>query len=351
MTSADNADAASSGAPNPDVSLPKLDGCQIEILRRVGREWARVCGAPETWREALPVDPDLGRFPSEIVPTRFGRFVPVGGKDGVELQATDEAEESRSLSGRVGRDARRVLLGPPLSSTAIATGRMRKLVALPVLSADALSSVAYGPEAMLAILVLGGSAALSYSLPIAAVIALLMLAVGVSYRQTIRAYPHGGGSYIVASDNLGRIPGLVAAAGLVTDYVLTVAVSVASGIAAVTSAIPSLSPDAVPIGVVVIAALLAGNLRGVRQAGAIFAAPTYAFIIAMFALVIVGLIGAAGHGFHPRPTPHLAATEGVGILLVLRAFASGSTAMTGIEAISNAVPPSGPPSGATLGPL
>jgi amino acid transporter len=338
VSSADNADAASSGAPNPDAALPKLDGGQIEVLRRVGREWTRVCGVPETWRKALPVDPDLGRYPSEIVPTRFGRFVPVAGEHGLELQATNEAEESPSLAGRVGHDVRRVLLGPPLSATAIATERMRKLVALPVLSADALSSVAYGPEAMLAILVLGGSAALSYSLPIAAAIASLMLAVGVSYRQTIRAYPHGGGSYIVATDNLGRIPGLVAAAGLVTDYVLTVAVSVASGMAAVTSAIPSLRPDAAPIGVVVIAALLAGNLRGVRQAGAIFAAPTYAFIIAIFSLVIVGLIGAASHGFHPRPTPHLAATEGVGILLVLRAFASGSTAMTGIEAISNAVP-------------
>jgi amino acid transporter len=335
---ADNTDAASSGAPNPDAVLPKLDRSQIDVLRRVGREWSRVCGTPEAWRKALPVDPNLGRYPSEIAPTRFGRFVRVAGEDGLALQASDAAEESPSLSGRVAHDVRRVLLGPPLNATAIATERMRKLVALPVLSADALSSVAYGPEALLAILVLGGSAGLSYSLPIAAAIAFLMLAVGVSYRQTIRAYPHGGGSYIVATDNLGRVPGLVAAAGLLTDYVLTVAVSVASGIAAVTSAIPSLSPDVVPIGVVVIAALLAGNLRGVRQAGAIFAAPTYAFIIAIFALVIVGLIDSAGHGFHPKPTPHLTATEGVGILLVLRAFASGSTAMTGIEAISNAVP-------------
>ena len=129
---------------------------------------------------------------------------------------------------------------------------MRKLVALPVLSADALSSVAYGPEAMLAILVLAGSAGLSYSLPIAGAIAFLMLAVGVSYRQTIRAYPHGGGSYIVATENLGRMPGLVAAAGLMTDYILTVAVSVAAGVAAITSAIPSLSPDTVAIGVAVI---------------------------------------------------------------------------------------------------
>ncbi|WP_030349395.1 amino acid permease [Streptomyces scopuliridis] len=215
---------------------------------------------------------------------------------------------------------------------------MRKLIALPVLSADALSSVAYGPEALLAVLVLGGTAGLAYSLPVALAIVFLMLAVGVSYRQTIRAYPYGGGSYIVATDNLGRVPGLVAAAGLMTDYVLTVAVSVSSGMAAVTSALPQLAGDTVLIGVLVIAVLLAGNLRGVRQAGALFAAPTYAFIIAVAALVAVGVYDAAGRDFQPVPTPPLHAVEGVGLLLVMRSFASGSTAMTGIEAISNAVP-------------
>ncbi|MFI0943817.1 APC family permease [Streptomyces sp. NPDC021020] len=215
---------------------------------------------------------------------------------------------------------------------------MRKLVALPVLSADALSSVAYGPEAMLAVLVLAGTAGLDFTTPVAAAIAFLMLAVGISYRQTIRAYPHGGGSYIVAGDNLGRIPGLVAAAGLMTDYVLTVAVSIASGVAAITSAVPSLSPYTVPIGAGVIAALLLGNLRGLRQAGALFAAPTYAFVLAMLALVAKGLADAADRGFHTAAAPPLHAAEGVGALLVMRAFASGSTAMTGIEAISNAVP-------------
>ncbi|MEU0132261.1 APC family permease [Streptomyces sp. NPDC006289] len=215
---------------------------------------------------------------------------------------------------------------------------MRKLVALPVLSADALSSVAYGPEAMLAVLVLAGTTGLAYSLPIAAAIALLMLVVGVSYRQTIRAYPHGGGSYIVAGDNLGLLPGLMAAGGLLIDYVLTVAVSIASGIAAITSAIPSLAPATVPLGLIMIALLLAGNLRGIRQAGALFAAPTYAFILAMFALIISNLADSAGNGFQPTPTPHLNTTEGIGVLLIMRAFASGSTAMTGIEAISNAVP-------------
>ena len=326
--------------PSPDALLVPLDERQLNVLRRVGREWGRVCGNPDAWRRALPVDPNLGSFPdpTDIRPTRFGRFVPVQSAPLPEVEATGAAEVPTSLFGRLGHDMRRALLGPPLKSTAIARERMRKLVALPVLSADALSSVAYGPEAMLAVLVLGGTAGLSYSLPIAGTIAFLMLAVGVSYRQTIRAYPHGGGSYIVASDNLGRIPGLVAAAGLMTDYILTVAVSVASGMEAITSAIPALASDAVPIGVGVIVVLLAGNLRGVRQAGALFAAPTYLFIIAMFVLVAVGLIDAAGRGFHPTPRPPLTATEAVGALLILRAFSSGSTAMTGIEAISNAVP-------------
>ncbi|HEV2981390.1 MAG TPA: APC family permease [Solirubrobacteraceae bacterium] len=288
------------------------------------------------------MDPHVVTYPdaAEIRPTRFGRFVPVAEhpRERTLVAATPQAETLPSLPARLAEAAQRIVLGPPLSATAIAKERMRKIVALPVLSADALSSVAYGPEAMLAALVVAGSAGLGYSLPIAGAIAFLMLAVGVSYRQTIRAYPHGGGSYVVATDNLGRVPGLVAAAGLMTDYILTVAVSVASGVAAITSAIPSLAPDAVAIGVGVIALLLAGNLRGVRQAGALFAAPTYAFIVALFALVAVGLADAAGRGFHPTPTPHLAATEGVSLLLVLRAFSSGSTAMTGIEAVSNAVP-------------
>jgi amino acid transporter len=328
------------GAPSPDASLAKLDDRQLEVLRGVGREWGRVCGDPTVWREALPLDPSLGSFPNptDILPTRFGRFVRVQSIRPAEVEATSEAEVAPSPLARVGSELRRGLLGPPLKSTAIARERMRKLVALPVLSADALSSVAYGPEAMLVILVLGGTAGLSYSLPISATIAFLMLAVGVSYRQTIRAYPHGGGSYIVASDNLGRVPGLVAAAGLMTDYILTVAVSVASGLEAVTSAIPSLASDTVPIGVGVIVVLLAGNLRGVRQAGSLFAAPTYLFIFAMFVLVAVGLNDAAGRSFHATPRPPLTATEAVGAVLILRAFASGSTAMTGIEAISNAVP-------------
>ena len=337
----DNAQAAV-GAPSPDALLPTLDERKLAVLRQVGQEWNRLTGDPQAWQRALPVDPNLGGSPdaAELRPTRFGRFVPLSALDGQPpaIEATAEAEEPPSRPGRLAYQLRRITLGPPLDASAIAVERMRKLVALPVLSADALSSVAYGPEAMLAVLVLGGSAALGYSLPIAAAIAFLILAVGVSYRQTIRAYPHGGGSYIVATENLGRVPGLAAAAGLLTDYILTVAVSIASGVAAVTSAVPALAPAAVPIGTGTIAVLLAGNLRGVRQAATVFAAPTYAFIIAIFALITAGLVAAAGRGFHPLPPPRLPTTEAVNALLVLRAFSSGATAMTGVEAVSNAVP-------------
>ncbi|HWE11306.1 MAG TPA: APC family permease [Solirubrobacteraceae bacterium] len=335
------------GTPSPDALLPKLDERQLNVLGQLGREWVRVLGDRGDWQRALPVDPSLRAGPGaeEVRPKGLVRFVPISGPstEPPAVEATTEAEAPPSPPGRIAYRARRVLLGPPLTATAVAHERMRKLVALPVLSADALASVAYGPEAMLAVLVLAGTAGLRYSLPIAATIAVLMVAVGVSYRQTVRAYPHGGGSYIVASDNLGRVAGLVAAAGLLTDYILDVAVSIAAGVAAVTSAIPWLGSGTVLIGVGVIAVLLAGNLRGVRQAGAIFAAPTYAFIVAIFVLTAVGLIDAAGRHFHPTPPPPVPALQGVTLLLLLRAFSSGSTAMTGIEAVSNAVPAFHPP--------
>jgi amino acid transporter len=316
-------------APAPDAALPPLDSQQLAQLREFGQEWG---AAFERDPSTLPVDPSLHRPTQVPEPTRWGRFVHVRprGEPQEELEATpgeDRLERTR-----------RVLLGPPIRSSAVVEERMGKLMALPVLSADALSSVAYGPEAILAVLVLAGGAGLTWSLPIGGAIACMIVAVGVSYRQTIRAYPQGGGSYIVASENLGPIVGLLAAAGLVTDYILTVTISTSAGLDAVGSAAPSVRSAVVPVGLGVIALLLIGNLRGVRQAAALFAAPTYAFIAAIAALVVVGMVDAAGRGWHPTPHPALHATEGVGLLLVLRAFASGATAMTGIEAISNAVP-------------
>ncbi|WP_436842340.1 APC family permease [Streptomyces niveus] len=353
-----NTKSTRSAAVPGSKPLRELDAQQLRVLRSVGREWRRVSAEPDVWRRALPVDPDLGSLPTpaQITPARFGRVVPVSpfgptappspappsppapagtAEEGPPAPVAEPRPVDRP---RAVYRMRRLLLGPALASTALARERMRKLVALPVLSADALSSVAYGPEAMLAVLVLAGTAGLGYSIPIAATIVFLMLAIGVSYRQTIRAYPRGGGSYIVASDNLGLFPGLAAAAGLMTDYILTVAVSISAGVAAITSAVPSLASSNVLIGVLAILVLLACNLRGIRQAGAIFAAPTYAFVIAMLALIVAGLVDAAGRDFHTVPHPPLNATEGLGILLVMRAFASGATAMTGIEAISNAVP-------------
>ena len=302
--------------------------------------------AREIWERALPVDPGLDFADPQR--SRAGRFVHIrtagaATTEDDELEATVQAGQSDSLTGRVPYAVRRVLIGPPLRSTAIAEERMGRLAALAVLSPDALSSVAYGPEAMMAILVLAGAGELKLSLPIGAALVVLMLSVGLGYRQVIRAYPHGGGSYIVASDNLGRQWGLLAGAGLIVDYILTVAVSVAAGVAAVTSAIPSVAPAAVPIGLVVIVLLVAGNLRGVRDSAAVFAAPTYLFVAAIALIVIVGLIKAGSHGFHPVPAAPHPATEALGVLLVLRAFASGATAMTGIEVISNAVPVFRPP--------
>ena len=328
---------SSNAEPSPDAVLPALDADQLKALREVGSEWGQNCNGKQ---QSLPIDPSLGRRPELSQLSRGSRLIHVKPASGSpdDLEATIDDGDTDFEPRTLGRRARRAILGPPLRSTAIVQERMRKLIALPVLSADALSSVAYGPEAMLAVLVVAGGPGLGWSLPVSGAIAFLMLAVGLSYRQTIRAYPHGGGSYIVASANLGRLPGLVAAAGLITDYVLTVSVSISSGLAAVTSAVPSLQPAVVPMGVALIAFLLAVNLRGVRQAGALFAAPTYAFILAIALLVIVGLVDAGGRGFHPAPAPVLHASQGVTLLLVLRAFASGSTAMTGIEAISNAVP-------------
>lgn len=330
------------GSPQPDALFPVLSDSELAVLRDVGQAWGRSTAGPSVWRRALPVDSALGKYPtaSEFRPGLLTRFVPVAGREGrlPPIRTTTADEVPPTAAGRFGQTLRRVLFGPPLDASAIASERMRKLIALPVLSADALSSVAYGPEAMLAVLILAGTAGLSYSLPVGGAIVFMMLAVGLSYRQTIRAYPQGGGSYIVAGQNLGRVAGLVAAAGLLIDYIMTVAVSIASGVASITSAFPSLRSATVVIGVVVIAVLLIGNLRGVREAGSLFALPTYAFIAAIAALIIAGLVHAAGRNFHPVPPPHLGAVQSIGVFLILRAFSSGATAMTGIEAISNAVP-------------
>jgi amino acid transporter len=241
---------------------------------------------------------------------------------------------------------KRFLVGKPIATEHQHHERLSRVTALAVFSSDALSSVAYATEAILSILILGGTVALGYSLPIAGGIAVLLVVVAFSYRQTIRAYPKGGGGYIVAHENLGKLPGLIAAGALLIDYVLTVAVSISAGVAAITSlantwGAPGVKNYAVEIGLACILLVTLANLRGVKESGAIFAVPTYVFIASILILVVYGVTTDALFGAHPvvqQLPPEPAAAETFGIWLVLRAFAAGCTALTGIEAISDGVP-------------
>lgn len=234
---------------------------------------------------------------------------------------------------------KRLLVGRPMPLAQARHERLGKAVALAVFASDPLSSVAYATEEILLVLVLAGTAALSYSLPIGAAIGALILIVVTSYRQTIAAYPRGGGAYIVTKDNFGAFPSLVAAAALLIDYVLTVAVSVAAGIAAVTSALPGLVPYRTGLCVGTIAVIAVANLRGVRESGRLFAAPTYLFVFSILGMIGYGLVGTALGALPEAPyAPHPPGLEAIGLFLLLRAFAGGCTALTGIEAVSDGVP-------------
>ena len=239
---------------------------------------------------------------------------------------------------------KRLLVGTPLPTAQARHERLGKATALAVFASDALSSVAYATEEILLVLMMAGAVALSYSLPIGFAIAVLIAIVVTSYRQTVMAYPKGGGAYVVSKDNLGTAPGLVAAAALLIDYVLTVAVSVAAGIAALTSAVPALYGSRVWLCVIAVAAVAVANLRGIRESGKLFAAPTYLFVGSLLALVAYGSAGALFDfvGEAPYP-PHPPGLEGVGLFLILRAFAAGCSALTGVEAVSDGVPAFRPP--------
>ena len=233
---------------------------------------------------------------------------------------------------------KRWLVGNPLKTSQAAHQRLSKLVALAVFSSDALSSVAYATEEILLVLILAGTVALSLAIPISVAIVLLLIILTVSYRQIIYAYPEGGGAYIVAKSNIGTWAGLVAAAALIIDYVLTVAVSTAAGIAAVTSAFPALFPYREALCLMTIVMVAVMNLRGVRESGRIFAIPTYLFIGSFLIMLGAGLVQLyAGQSPTIRPPLDKAAVEGISIFLILRAFSSGCTALTGIEVISNGV--------------
>jgi amino acid transporter len=223
--------------------------------------------------------------------------------------------------------------------------RLPKILALPVFSADAISSAAYATEEIMLVLVVAGPAALALSPAVALAIAVLFTIVAISYRQTVMAYASGGGSYIVARENLGLYPGLVAASALLTDYVLTVAVSIASGVAAIVSAFPALTEHRVLLCVFLIAFIAVVNLRGAKESGTLFAGPTYLFIFSVLFMLIVGTVrqalspAAAAAG----PMPEMRAIQPLTLFLLLHAFASGCAALTGIEAISNGIPAFRPP--------
>jgi amino acid transporter len=233
---------------------------------------------------------------------------------------------------------KRLVVGKPMPLAQARHERLSKTVALAVFSSDALSSVAYATEEILLVLVLAGAAAVHLSVPLAIAITGLLLIVVVSYQQTIHAYPSGGGSYIVARSNLGATPGLIAAAALLIDYVLTVSVSVAAGVAALTSALPGLHGHRVMLGVAFIMLIAFANLRGVRESGRVFAVPTYLFVATFAAMVGVGFWRWLQGDLVPLPPRAVGEAVPLTWFLVLRAFSSGCTALTGIEAISNGVP-------------
>ena len=241
---------------------------------------------------------------------------------------------------------RRLLFGAPLASSRQVHERLNKLLALPVFSSDAVSSVAYGPEEVLLALMGAGAIAWTVSLYVGIAIALLIVIVATSYRQTIFAYPHGGGSYTVAKENLGTYYGLVAAAALLTDYVLTVAVSIASGVFAFVSAYPEYAHYRTEFCVICVMVVALTNLRGLRESGALFAGPTYVFVGSLGLLCVMGLYkfftGAPIHYVHPL-SEHIPVLKTLGLVMILRAFSNGCSAMTGTEAVANGIPAFKPP--------
>ena len=242
-----------------------------------------------------------------------------------------------------GSVAKRLIIGDPLPSAMLEAELLPKRIALPIFASDPLSSVAYAPQELLMILLIGGLAFLSFAPWIAACVILLMIVVVLSYRQLIKAYPSGGGDYEVASKNLGEYAGVIVASALLVDYVMTVAVSVASGVDNIISAFPGLAPERVWMAVGFVIILAAINLRGVRESGKAFAIPTYFFVISVFIMIVVGIVRTI-FGNAPVAESSQYAVEGESvaqaalILLLLRSFASGCAALTGVEAIANGVP-------------
>src|SRR5215475_10929872 len=234
-----------------------------------------------------------------------------------------------------------ILLGKPIATSDERGEQVGVSAGIPIFGLDALSSAAYGPEAALTLLIPLGMAGVAYIVPISISIIFLLAIVYFSYRQTIMAYPQGGGSYTVASQNLGVWAGLLAAASLMVDYVLTAAVGISAGVGALISAMPSLQKHTLALCLVILIIVTLVNLRGVSESGGIFLVPTYLFIFCLLAMIAVGVVKTLTAGGHPvplaPPPPVAGASEALGIWLLARAFASGCTAMTGVEAVSNGV--------------
>src|ERR1700733_14884050 len=234
-----------------------------------------------------------------------------------------------------------LLLGKPLANAEEGGERIGPAAGIPIFGLDALSSAAYGPEAALTILIPLGALGVAYIVPISGAIILLLAIVFFSYRQTIDAYPSGGGSYTVAKENIGAGAGLLAAAALLIDYVLTAAVGISAGVGALVSAIPSLLPHTLEMCLGILLLITIVNLRGVKEAGGVFMIPTYLFLGTLLITIVIGVFRALAAGGHPMPVvapPAIPpASAMVGAWLLLKAFASGCTALTGVEAVSNGV--------------
>jgi amino acid transporter len=263
------------------------------------------------------------------------------------LVATERTMHGRTGWRRSMRGLRTFLIGRPISSEHEQHERLTKVKGLAIFSSDNISSSAYGPEEILRVLALAGAGALSLTLPIAALIIAMLAIVTMSYRQTIKAYPLGASSYLVASDNLGDRAGVLAASALLIGYVVTVAVSVSAGVAAMTSIVPEIYPYRVVVSVVAVVLLSMGNLRGIRESGSIFMAPTYLYIVTMLGIVAYAFARSLAGDLPPyAPPPDWTVEQGsqvLGLFLLLRAFSQGAVALTGVEAISDGVPAFKPP--------
>ena len=262
------------------------------------------------------------------------------------MVAKAAASAPRTAVGRRIARVRSIVFGKPLTNAQDIEERLSKKLALPIFSSDAISSSAYATDEILKVLVLASVIALSWSIWVAAAIALMLTIVAFSYRQVCRAYPSGGGAYVVARENLGARFGLIAAAALMVDYVMTVAVSSASALANLGTAVPAIDESKVLLGALVIVAVTAANLRGIRESGNIFAVPTYMFVGLALLVVGWGIVNVVTGSAHELPPPdHVISSEGqmVTVFLLLKAFAGGSVALTGVEAIANGVPAFKPP--------